>query len=73
MSYTTRNPNFVTADFITAGSGLLSYYVPPNEGENFIVDKLFASIVAKKDNTTVKPNTTFGDTSKQNLRGKVQQ
>ena len=62
MSYTVRNPNYATADFITAGSGLLSYYVPANEDARVIVHtRLFVAIAAKKDNTTITANTTLGD------------
>ena len=62
MSYTVRNPNYGTADFVTAGSGLLSYYVPAYEDARVIVHtRLFVAIAAKKDNTTFTANTTLGD------------
>ena len=71
MSYTTRNPNFATADFITAGSGLLSYYVPPHESAKkrqaiiIVGTSLFVSVVAKQSDTFCTAYTTFGDTFKQ--------
>ena len=69
ISYTIRNPTFVTADFITGGSGFLSFFVPFVGGllkrqanEDSSNTKVFVSIVAKKDNTTVTVNTTDGNT-----------
>ena len=76
MSYTIRNPTFVTADFTTGGSGLLSYYVPhmdglvkrqANEGGS---GDVFVSIIAKKNNTRLTLNATDGNVFIQ--RGKPQ-
>ena len=63
MSYTIRNPTFVTADFVTGGSGLLSYYVPPVDGSmkrqanEDGSSAVFVSIVAKRNDTTFTLNT----------------
>ena len=67
MSYTIRNPTFVTADFITGGSGLLSFYVPPLNGSmkrqaNEDESNVFVSVIAKKNNTVLTLNTTDGNT-----------
>ena len=69
MSYTIRDPTYVTADFTTGGSGLLSYFVPPIGGSTKRranaedrSSEVFVSIVAKKDNTTFTLNTTDGNT-----------
>ena len=66
-SYTIRNPTYFTADFMTGGSGVLTYYIPSpqssrkRQADGGEVGNAFISVIAKKPNTTFSLNATDGD------------
>ena len=66
-SYTIRNPTYFTADFMTGGSGVLTYYIPSpqsskkRQADGGEVGNAFISVIAKKPNTTFTLNATDGD------------
>ena len=66
MSYTIRNPDYVTADFFTGGSGVFSFYVPHSTktkrqttgGKN---SKAFFTFEAKMNNTAITAKAAAGN------------
>ena len=63
VAYTIRNPTYVTADFVNSGSGLLSFHVESSTERQDNSNRVFASLAAKVDNTTITANSTSGDTA----------